>query len=294
MKQRFFWIVIALISINFTLNAVYAQSKRLSEPIFLEHYIEVVADQYPKFYYITNNDDPTTISYVEINGATFHVTQDTNFFDLSDSGPSVLNEQTYNHYALRSFQLSTDSFYLEDVFVDGKFSFDEISIYFNDGTYLTTPIGQVIINEEDYNSELLSPYATTSSSDTGLTYSYRAEKDMEINDISMTFKESFQDDLIIMLNTDQKVQNRDSDEFRGEDFKNIEFPISVKEGEFIQLHTDIRSDVIGVIEFPIYISGVTKDGEEFTSYAWLNNQQLYLEKEELKQVIEGKGRGGFK
>lgn len=294
MKKHFFWIIIGLISISFILNTIYAESKQLSEPIFLEHYIEVEANEYPTFYYITNSDDPTTVSYVEMAGITTHVIQDNVFYDLNDSGPSILNNQTFNHYAVRSFQLVIDSFYLQEEFKNGKISFDELTIYFNDGTEFITPIGQVVINENDNNSNFLDSYATTNSTNAGLTYSYRAETNLTIENINMTFEELFKDEVMILLNIDPEIQNRNPDEFKGEDISNIDFPVSIAENQLIQLHNSINPNLIKVINFPIYISGITKDDEKFTSYSWVNNQPFSLTKEELDQIIDENSRGRFK
>lgn len=286
MKKHFFWIAIGLISISFIANIIYADSKQLAEPIFLEHYIEVGANEYPTFYYITNSDDPTTVSYIEMDGITTQVIQDNTIYNLDESGPSILNDQTFNHFAVRSFQLVIDSFYLQEEFKNGKITFDDITVFFNDGTELMTPIGQVIIKENDNNSNLLDSYATTSSTNAGFTYSYRAEKDLTITSINTPFEELFQDDLMIFLNADPNTQNRNSDEFKGKNLRDVDFPVPIAENQLIQLYSFIKPDLIAVVNSPIYISGITKDGEDFTSYSWLNNQPFSLTKEDLEHIID--------
>ena len=41
MKPRFFWIALILIGISWISNSIYAHSKQLDKPIFLDHYIDV-------------------------------------------------------------------------------------------------------------------------------------------------------------------------------------------------------------------------------------------------------------
>lgn len=291
MKGRFFWIGIFVVSLSFIANTIYAQSNRLAEPIFLEHYIETTVDQYPTFYYITNRDDPATISYVEMNEVASYVVQNDGFFGFEDVGTDALNEQTFTHHALRSFQIRTDDLIDEDAFKDGKFEFDEMTIHFNDGTDLTTPIGLVIINEEDYNESLLDGYATTSFVEGGLIYSYRTEQDLKIEEISMTFDELFQNEVTIEINTDQVLEYNEYELFQGTDLKNIDLPISLKENQQFQLYAKITSKLIGVMDFPLYISGTATNGDEFTTHTWINNTQFYLNQDELKQIIKDKSRG---
>ena len=68
MRERYFWAAIGLIAISWIVNSLYAQSKQLKEPVFLDHYIETAMDDhnYITFYYLTNKNDRSRITYVEL------------------------------------------------------------------------------------------------------------------------------------------------------------------------------------------------------------------------------------
>lgn len=294
MKVRFFWGAIVVISLSFIINLIYAQSKRLAEPIFIDHYIEASVHQYPRFYYLTNRDDPTTVVNVVINDERVRVIQNNDFFSDDEEARDALNEQTYNQYALRSFQIAGDDFLPEEAFEEGRFIFDEMTIYFSNGTELTTPIGLVILHETMDDADPLESYAITSPKEGGSIYSYRSREDLEIGEFTGTFNDLLQNDLIIQLNIDAPTEDDNLDTFTGTNLEDIDFPITLKENQLFQLYGKITSNLTGVIDFPLYISGITAKGEAFVSRAWLNNQQFYLEKNDIEQIIKKRSRGESK
>ena len=66
MNARFFWVALSLIGISWIANSIYAYSKQLDEPIFLDHYIETALQDtiYMTFYYLTNKNDLTKVTSV--------------------------------------------------------------------------------------------------------------------------------------------------------------------------------------------------------------------------------------
>ena len=104
MRGRIFWIALFLIGLSWILNSYYAYSKKLDEPIFLEHYIAkpVYEDNnYLTLYYLTNKNDDSHVSHVNFGGITGYVARE-DFFDgfgfyENEYNPDI---QTFTHYAL--------------------------------------------------------------------------------------------------------------------------------------------------------------------------------------------------
>ncbi|MBB4822858.1 hypothetical protein HNO89_000076 [Sporosarcina luteola] len=69
MKELVFWILIGIVEIGWIANYLYADSKRLAEPIFLDHYVEITNDFHDYiFYYLTNQGDQSKVNYVRMIG----------------------------------------------------------------------------------------------------------------------------------------------------------------------------------------------------------------------------------
>lgn len=300
MKEKIFWAMIAIISISFVINTLYAESKRLTEPVFLNHYIETTAqdEMFITFYYITNRDDPSTVSHVDMDGVNSYTINDYDFFAFQDVNQSIYNVQTFTHYALRSFRVGIDSFIFEDAFVDGVYKFTDMTVHFNDRTDVTTSIGEVIINEYEDNKvhdDLLTTFSQVESGDDGVIYSFSAKEEATYEDVEIPFGDIFRDLLQISLNTESSFPNtyiyEEESNFTGTDLKDIEFPFTLEE-KYLQIEIKLSQEFIGVIDFPITFSGMTDSGKKFTSAFQANNQGYYLDKEKLKRLLSDQGEGG--
>ena len=159
MKARFFWVALSLIGISWTLNSFYAHSKQLDEPIFLNHYIETTMQEntYLTFYYLTNKNDTSHVSFVNMGTVGGYIVGDHFFYtpNLLD-----LNEQTFTHHVLRSIQVEFNSSDFETAVRDGDFSFDEMDVFFTDGREMTVPIGQVIVHPSVQEETILTQWGS--------------------------------------------------------------------------------------------------------------------------------------
>src|SRR4051794_23819727 len=99
MRERYFWAAIVLIALSWVINSLYAQSKQLKEPLFLNHYIETTMGDhtYITFYYVTNKNDTSRVSYVNLGELTGYVQN-----DYFHTNPTYQNIDTYTHHGLRS------------------------------------------------------------------------------------------------------------------------------------------------------------------------------------------------
>ena len=186
MRERYFWAAIGLIAISWIANSLYAQSKQLKEPVFLDHYIETTMDDhnYITFYYLTNKNDRSQITYVEL-GELHGYPQNDYFY----TDPSPTNIDTFTHHDLRSVTVQLNDF---GVGRSDALTFNELTAYFADGvktTGITASIGEVIIHPKRYpildESDALQQPSGGSSSDGSSWDTFQASEPLAIEEISL-------------------------------------------------------------------------------------------------------------
>lgn len=129
MKERVFWLFLGIIGLNWIANYLYADAKRLEEPVFLDHFIETTMndENYLTFYYLTNKDDRSHVNYVHMNEVPGYVESD---MDYSTGMPTDI--QSFRHYVLRKITVLVDGAALEYHASDGDFKFNEMEVFFSD------------------------------------------------------------------------------------------------------------------------------------------------------------------
>src|SRR5690554_5393420 len=101
MKGRFFWVALSLIGVSWIVNSMYAYSKQLDEPIFLDHYIDMTYQDnlYVTFFYLTNRNDTSIISSMNAGDLRAYPEQSYGFFNETNQ---IYNHQDFGRYVLRS------------------------------------------------------------------------------------------------------------------------------------------------------------------------------------------------
>ena len=170
MKVRFFWVALVLIGVSWVLNSIYAYSKQLDEPIFLDHYIdaEYQDDLYMTFYYLTNKNDSSVVSSVS-TGELIGYPEDHYF--------SMNKFKTGRHSIIMFYVVPTLGSTFDPTAHTGNYSFTEIDVFFSDGKKITAPIGIVTIRPRVLEE---SPLEQVSSSGDG--YHYRTMEPLQSND----------------------------------------------------------------------------------------------------------------
>lgn len=301
MKSRIFWISLLLISISWVVNSIYAHSKQLDEPIFLEHYIDTTLQENIDIplYYLTNLNDSSSISYVNIDGISNYVVQDHFFSDFGFNHDSDYHQnlQTFTHHALRSIRLQLNTFELENLLQDGKFNFNEIEVFFNDGKNMIIPIGEITIhaNKPDNNHKPLHFISSSGSSDGSNQSSHQVKEDLSIENITFKYNDILQENLLIKIDSrNLSTKNapfytefpQDSESIPGIDIQNIELPYELEQDEVFNIYTQISPGFIGYLESNIEFSGTTKSGETFIFSNSLLSQQPYLSQKDIHKMIQ--------
>jgi len=299
MKGQFFWIALFLIGISWTVNTIYAYSKQLDEPVFLDHYIDTVIreDTFITFYYLTNKNDVSGVSHVNIGDVTGYVSNDEFGFNY-DEDPNI---DVFTHHALRSLHIVINPVELEDSLKEGPFTFNEIDVYFNDGKTMTASIGKITILPNFPTDNVLDPRSSSGSNDGSSEYMYIVEQDHSIESISVNFDHVLQDYLFINIDSSSRTAtknithtniNSDGNTLPGVDIRDVDFPYKLDKGEKLYIYTQISPDFIGSLDSSIILSGTTSSGKTFTTYSPFNSQQPYLEQKDVDKIIKGKVGGG--
>ncbi len=278
MKGKLFWASLLLISISWIVNAFYAQSKMLKEPIFLDHaiYKPVQHRDYLTFYYLTNANDDTSVSNVYFNGIYGYVIDD-------ESSDPI---QTFPHYALQKAMVELEVAF--DYLQDGPLSNDEIQVTFSDGRGMTAPIGELTIYEYDTLDYTLSPKGGSGGGYWSMNW-YEVEEDVTIEKIELNLSNHFAKYVTVKLNSPSIARAYDilnTGKETGIKLADLELPIALQEGENLYINWKFDPKLSGFIESSIVISGTTASGKPFTEESLLYSQQPYLENEDVLKIIE--------
>ena len=183
---------LGLIGVSWIVNSMYAYSKQLDEPIFLDHYMDVAYqdDLYMTFYYLTNKNDTSSVNSIsagEVKGYPEHPY----FFD-----GQVQNEQTFSNHVLRSVLVK---FNLDPSSQPKDYSFTEMDVFFSDGRVITAPIGHVMIHPSTTTKAPLDQIRTRGNNFNQSRY--RAIRPLTIEAIEGSFPDLLQDYFFIKVNT---------------------------------------------------------------------------------------------
>lgn len=297
MKGRFFWIALVLIGISWTINTVYTNSKQLVVPIFLDHHIDAVIEENRPltFYYLTNKNDFSGVSYVNIGEVTGYVSN--NEFDFGFDFDSNPNIDEFTHHALRSVQIELNPIELENVLKDGSFTFNEIDVIFNDGKNATVAVGEVTIHADYPTDDVLDSLSSSGSSNGDNEYVYKAQEALSIESISVDFEDFLRGNIFVKIHSTSKStsnnptstsKDRDWDTRAGSDIQNIEFPYKLEKGERLYIYTQIPPKFIGFLDSFIIIAGTTESNNKFTTQTPFYSQQPDLEQKDVNRIIKEK------
>lgn len=278
MKERLFWAALGLIVVSWTVNALYAQSKQLKEPIFLDHYIETAIDDhnYLTFYYLTNKNDRSRISHVRLGDLDGYAQQD---FIYEDN--SIYNVDTYRHHVLRRVFVRLQN-YETDIPTD--LLLNDMVVYFSGGRQTTVPIGEVIIHPEGYyvREELVLSQRSGRSGTDGITWqSFEAAESLAIEQISFPFNEPIEDRFNFSMNGRQKDKNLES----------LGLPIHLDKDKRLTLQINLKTkSSVNLYAFPIHLAGTTEQGKPFVSFVHYYLDP-YLTQADVNKIILEKTRG---
>lgn len=275
MKERYFWVAIGLIAISWIVNSVYAHSKQLEEPIFLDHYIEMTMDQKTvTLYYLANKNDDSYVRHIylgNIEGFPQHA------FIYPDEKPHVFD--TYKHQELRSILIELRQINDQNV----ERSFNEMQVYYSDGKASTVSIGEIIIRPEGYfESDNPRPLVLTSGggrNDGQSAHSFLVNEPLSIQKISGPFNNTLGNELNLSLTGSNVQIDKKTD--------GIELPIHLDKGESLTVGLD-QTSTSKPTSFFISLSGTTAAGAPFKSHGGFHSNEPSLTQEDVNRIIKEK------
>lgn len=277
-RERYFWTALGLIAISWIVNSLYAHSKQLEEPIFLDHYLETTTDEndhnYVTFYYLANKNDHSHINYIRLGDVEGFPQHD--YFYTDTTAPHAID--TYNHQDLRSITVKLRSFNDEK---DAQ-SFNEMVVFYSDGRSSTASIGEVIIHPNRFyasnDSRVLDQPSSGGSNDGSSWDTFRATEPLAIEKITFPFDEPIKDRFNFTISGKQTEQPLDS----------LKLPIQLEKDKSVTLRVNFKEkSFVNPFAFAIRISGTTEQGKPFTNYAHYNLSP-YLTQDDVNRIIEEK------
>lgn len=277
-KERYFWVALGLIVISWIANSLYADSKQLEEPIFLDHYMETTTDEdnhnYVTFYYLANKNDHSHINYIRLGDVEGFPQGD--YFFTSTTAPHAID--VFNHQELRSITVKLRSFSDNTE----KQSFNEMAVFYSDGRSSTASIGEVIIHPKRFygndDTKALEQPSSGSSNDGSSWDTFHATEPLAIKKITFPFDDPIEDRFNFTIIGKQTEQPLDS----------LKLPIYLEKGKSVTLRVNFKEkSFVNPFAFAIRISGATEQGQPFTNYAHFNLFP-YLTQDDVNRIIEEK------
>lgn len=278
MRERYFWAVLGLIAISWIANSLYAQSKQLEEPIFLDHYLETTIDEeghnYVTFYYLANKNDHSHINYIRLGDVEGFPQGD--YFFASTTAPHAID--TYRHQELRSITVNLRSFSDNTE----QQSFNEMAVFYSDGRSSTASIGEVIVHPKRFydngDARALEQPSGGGSNDGSNWNTFRATEPLAIEKITFPFNEQIEDWFNFTISGKQTEQPLDA----------INLPIHLEKDKSVTLKVNLNEkNFVNPFAFAIRITGTTAEGKPFTNYAHYNLFP-YLTQDDVNRIIEEK------
>lgn len=277
-KERYFWAALGLIAISWIVNSLYAQSKQLEEPIFLNHYIETTTDEeghnYVTFYYLANKNDHSHINYIRLGDVEGFPQGD--YFFTSTTAPQAID--VFNHQELRSINVKLRSFSENTE----KQSFNEMAVFYSDGRSSTASIGEVIVHPKRFyandDTTAMEQPSSGSSNDGSSWDTFRATEPLTIEKIAFPFDEPIEDRFSFTISGKQTEQPLDA----------LKLPIHLEKDKSVTLRVNFKEkSFVNPFAFAIRISGTTAEGKPFTNYAYYNLFP-YVTQDDVNRIIQEK------
>ncbi|TCN20392.1 hypothetical protein [Mesobacillus foraminis] len=279
MKERVMWGGLVLICMSWAFNYVYFQSKQLEKPIFLEHYYETFIDEGAQlpFYYLTNKKNSEEVSHVVIEGlegvdvmavgGEFWGEDETNFI------------HEYSHYLLKSVTLEFSEEFAWDS-KEASFTFENISVYFQNQTHIVEDVGKVTLNRLPENEGVFENRMSSSSNQHRSDSALLANEGLTIEEITVPWPD-LKEEVEIKITLDQEKlreldalteegnsphwldEGKEWEEVPGTLIDQGVFPLRFDKNDWLHLNMYFHPDRASFFQFPILIKGTTEAGKTF-------------------------------
>ncbi|HHW36445.1 MAG TPA: hypothetical protein GXX18_04015 [Bacillales bacterium] len=311
MREKIFWFGMIIVVISWVGNYLYFQSKQLERPIFLDHYYETYLqdENYLTFYYLTNKQDPSQVSYALIDGLEAYPVSNESMWHWQPNTPTF--EQEFFHQYLKSVRLQLPKYDLPiEEGSDDVWTFEEITFAFSNGEMITTDIGNMNVYGKFPNSDVFETRVGSGSNQHRSDKTMVAVQPVTVDAITIPFTEEISRDVRVKVNLDQeklkkleavrhggnppdwfeKERDLDWEKVSGVSIDEDIFPFELKKDDWLKLSMKFNPNRKSFFEFGIEINGTTAKGERFMGKAPIIDHP-YLTQQAVKEIIAEKVGG---
>lgn len=317
LKERYLWIGLFIVICSMVGNELYFQSKKLTEPIFLQHYYEtfVYEGNQLQFFYLSDKAEPAEVSYVTVDDVKMNPIEVPfpSFWSKEVYRPDITEEFTHHILQSVTLQLPTDSIPVNEG-SDDIWTFKNMEVTFTNGKTIEANIGEVrVYGKLKADDALKNTYDSSSNRNFNEWYAVATEP-LTIDGISIPFSEQVGTDLYIKLFFDPKITTQGDidtyskipdwyneeflsdmllDDLDGISLNDELFPIHLNESDYMKLYMYFSPESKFAFDFNITIYGSTDNGEPFEYAVPINSSNRpSLTEEDVNKIIE-KQRGGM-
>lgn len=294
--EKVLFIGIFVIIVSLVGNLIFFQSKKLDEPLFFEHYYEIVGENM-SLYYLTNKDDDRQVVYID-------------FPDLSDRSYSLVNERIYrryNYYHIRQIYMNMKMTEEQHKEMGNMTSLEKAIIYFNNGEEMEVDLGKIIIKKHQDENIALKHYMSSASSDHTSNDVLEVKEPVIIQSITTDLAEESKGSVKMGVIYDDselnmELGNEKSKEYmeaKGSDeevqllnYEDLEFPIKVESNLniYTEMNVEDESKMYNFYQMIYDINYETLDGEKGSTRLLNVNYKPYLSEKGISNFVESRGK----
>ena len=243
--NRIMMIAAVLVFVSAIGNVLYAETKKLGEPLMMMHYDEVVWDEDRdlelQIHYITNVEDERRLISLDFESLASNKTmvqqRGVNSFTFSWQGNQMYNDQVGRYYTMKTayVQVSLDDQDITALNEEGSIKLSKASAGYSDGSYAVVDVGEMRLLSQPIQDNLVRPNHRGQGMPE-FTASFKVQTPIEITSVDLPFVASHTDLL------DFRILVDGNESYSLEDLQRIETPIKAK--VYIELiYTSISGDL---------------------------------------------------
>ena len=286
MKIRPFWVILVLTGILWVANLAYAQSQKLDQPIFVDHYVDMWWEESPflQFYYLANKEDRSIVQSVELG----------DWLGSPEWGidSEIAEVDQFGRYSLRRVTVQFN--HLPEI--QEQQIFHEVTVHFSESPSTVAQIGRIVVHPP---SDGTSPFNdnTHSSGDYDKSQLIPGEV-VTVESIHTSFDELLQNQFFMkayspklrLLSKPLADGMRDFkekywQEAPGVDVRTVEFPFELQQGEPLIVSSTADLKFRAVMDIDIELIGETATKEPFKEKVGYISYPQFT-KQEIQQLIE--------
>ena len=298
--KNWFWRIISVILLCWTVNIFYYQSKQLEEPIILDTYIDMPSSEHTSFklFYLTNKNDVIELDSLQINGYTY--SNENSWFPWFGELSAQAYRQEFSHHFLKeaSFTLTEEG--LGNV--NEGVQTNNIFAHFTNGQIIPVKVDKLALTPIEEEVSIFSSPSSFSTNNHVEAVLLKVEEPVSMNPIELPDLVQQHKDLKVMVWKDSKgvstafseLANTSWDQLDAPLYTEVTWPLQIEPVDSVALffHTKESLNEIKFISALQPWTGKTLDGKVVSHDIYIKNEP-WLTQEQVNALLE-KARGEAK